>query len=48
VSRAHGRRFTNTYPATPNTAAGIIIASPNTALIIVFSIPVPLLSGAGS
>ncbi len=37
-SRAHGRRFTNTYPPTPNTT-GIIINIPNTVLIIVFSIP---------
>jgi hypothetical protein len=53
-SRAHGRRFTNTYPPTPNTTAGIIINVPNTVLIIVFSIPCVvdlqrrfLLSGGG-
>jgi hypothetical protein len=47
-SRAHGRRFTNAYPPTPN-ATGIIINIPSTVLIIVFSIPLcPLLSGAGS
>ena len=46
-SRAHGRRFTNTYPPTPNTT-GIIINIPNTVLIIVFSILLSLLSGAGS
>ena len=40
-SRAHGCRFTNTYPATPNTT-GIIINIPNTVLIIVFSIPLSL------
>jgi hypothetical protein len=47
-SRAHGRRFTSTYPPTPNTTAGIIINIANTVLIIVFSIPLSLLSGAGS
>jgi hypothetical protein len=46
--RAHGCRFTNTYPPTPNTT-GIIINIPNTVLIIVFLNSLyRLLSGAGS
>ena len=38
VFASHGRRLTNTYPATPNTT-GIIINIPHTVLIIVFSVP---------
>jgi hypothetical protein len=45
---AHVCRFTNTYPATPNTA-GIIINIPNTVLIIVsqflYPAPFPLSDG---
>jgi hypothetical protein len=38
VFASHGRRLTNTYPATPKTT-GIIINIPHTVLIIVFSVP---------